>query len=159
MREFNHEYIQINLLFYFVFIFFLLLFNSNFIILTREVLSWELESLTYVFDHHNNDVLTCIYRQYDGYISGHGLEIASYLSKFKIVNGLGADNPELKIANGMGCLSAQLIGHLKHGQAGNVYIYQPKLNMDCGQEYEYHIYKDTIKAYAERLWQRKAPNI
>jgi hypothetical protein len=104
-------------------------------------------SLTYVFDHHNNDVLTCIYRQYDGYIAGHGLEIASYLSKFTIVNGLGARDEEIKIANGMGCLSAQLIGHLKEGQAGNIYIYPPKLNMDCGQEFEYHIYKDTIQAY------------
>jgi hypothetical protein len=105
-------------------------------------------SLTYVFDHHNNDVLTCIYRQYDGYIAGHGLEIASYLSKFTIVNGLGARDEEIKIANGMGCLSAQLIGHLKAGEAGNIYIYPPLLNQDCGQEYEYHVYQDKIEAYS-----------
>ena len=104
-------------------------------------------SLTYVFDSHNEDILTCIYRQYDGYIAGHGLEIASYLSGFKIVNGLGAQDKDIKVANGMGCLSAQLIGHLKNGEAGNIYIYPPLLDQDCGQEYEYHIYKDKIEAY------------
>lgn len=104
-------------------------------------------SLTYVFDHHNNSVLTCIYRQYDGYISGHGLSIAGYLSKFKIVNGLGLNEDNAKIANGMGCLSAQLIGWLKNGKEGNIYIYPPILEQDCGQEYEYHIYKDKIEAY------------
>ncbi len=43
--------------------------------------------------------------------------------------------------------SAQLIGHLKNGEAGNIYIYPPILEQDCGQEYEYHIHKDTIEAY------------
>ena len=60
-------------------------------------------SLTYIYDSHNEDILTCIYRQYDGYITGHGLELASYLSGFKIVNGLGARDENVKVANGMGC--------------------------------------------------------
>jgi hypothetical protein len=106
-------------------------------------------SLTYFFDTHSEaEPLLCVYRQYDGYISGHGLELGHFLSKFKIVNGLGHnDDEDIKIANGMGCLSAQFIASFKR-EAGNIYISAPILNKDCGQEYEYHVFKDHIEAYS-----------
>jgi hypothetical protein len=94
------------------------------------------------------DPLLCFYRQYDGYIAGHGFDLGFYLSKFKVVNGLGRnDDTEIKIANGMGCLSAQMIALFKT-EAGNIYISSPVLNKDCGQEYEYHVYQDKIEAYS-----------
>ena len=46
-------------------------------------------SLTYVYD--NDDVpVVCMYRQFDGYPTGHGSELAHFLVPFKIVNGISA---------------------------------------------------------------------
>jgi hypothetical protein len=54
----------------------------------------------------NNLVL--VYRQYDGYPTGHPLETAEWLSTAKVVNGLGMNETQL-VFNGAGCLAAQLI--------------------------------------------------
>jgi hypothetical protein len=42
----------------------------------------------------------------------------------------------------MGCLAAQLIVQLKRS-VGGIYIY-PVTSTDCGQDYEYHVYEDTV---------------
>ena len=95
-------------------------------------------SLTFVYD---GDVpVINIYRQYDGYPSGHGHELAQFLNSKTIVNGYGEQNSVE--ANGMGCLAAQLIVQLKHG-VGGIYIY-PISSTDCFQEYEYHVYEDKV---------------
>jgi hypothetical protein len=98
-------------------------------------------SLTYVYDDAD-DAVVCMYRQFDGYVSGHGRELIDFISQFTIVNGLNI-NETRKVANGMGCLAAQLIAHFKVG-AGGFYLYPPTQNQDCGQEYEYHIFQDKI---------------
>ena len=105
-------------------------------------------SLTYVFETYKSDdgveehvPLINLYRQYDGYMEGHGLELAEFLAPFTIVNGLGAKTD--KVANGMGCLAAQLVAHFKDG-AGQFYLHAPKLDVDNWQEYEYHVYKDKV---------------
>jgi hypothetical protein len=95
-------------------------------------------SLTFVYD---GDVpLINIYRQYDGYPSGHGHELAQFLDSKTLVNGFGEQNSVE--ANGMGCLAAQLIVQLKHG-VGGIYIY-PVSSTDCFQDYEYHVYEDRV---------------
>lgn len=95
-------------------------------------------SLTFVYD---GDVpVINIYRQYDGYPSGHGHELAQFLDSKTLVNGYGEQNSVE--ANGMGCLAAQLIVQLKHG-VGGIYIY-PISSTDCFQEYEYHVYEDKV---------------
>jgi len=95
-------------------------------------------SLTFVYD---GDVpLINIYRQYDGYPSGHGHELAQFLDSKTLVNGYGEQNSVE--ANGMGCLAAQLIVQLKHG-VGGIYIY-PVSSTDCFQDYEYHVYEDKV---------------
>ena len=76
-----------------------------------------------------------MYRQYDGYPQGHGLELAEFLSDFTIVNGLGADSYRGKIANGSSCLAAQLVQHFKDGP-GNVYLE----TLDDGDYWEEYIY-------------------
>jgi hypothetical protein len=81
-----------------------------------------------------------MYRQYDGYPTGHGAELAEFLSGFEIVNGYGEVKP--KLANGMGCLAAQLIANFKQS-VGGFYIYAVTDN-DCGQEYEYHVYENRV---------------
>ena len=95
-------------------------------------------SLTFVYD---GDVpVINIYRQYDGYPSGHGHELAQFLDSKTLVNGYGEQNSVE--ANGMGCLAAQLIVQLKHG-VGGIYIY-PVSSTDCFQDYEYHVYEDKV---------------
>jgi hypothetical protein len=96
-------------------------------------------SLTFVYDEQ--DVIINMYRQYDGYPSGHGLELAEFLAQFTMVNGLGV-NETRKVANGMGCLAAQMVSNFKVGEAGQFYLY-PATATDCGQDYEYHVYKDA----------------
>lgn len=102
-------------------------------------------SLTFVYD--DNRPVICMYRQFDGYPSGHGAELADFLNQFEAITNGYAFNETRKIANGMGCLAAQLVGHFKTGHGG-FYLY-PTNSKDCGQEYEYHIYSDriTVKDY------------
>ena len=120
-------------------------------------------SLTRVFEKwedtkgkEQRQPIVCMYRQYDGYISGHGHELAQFLEPFTIVNGIGLDNKR-KIANGMGCLAAQLIAHFKDCP-GNIYLYATDAK-DCWQEYEYEIEKTKgkliITIYGNTKWDEK----
>ena len=81
-----------------------------------------------------------MYRQYDGYLRGHGLELAEWLQKYTVVNGISLNETRL-IANGMDCLSAQMFVHFKDGP-GNIYCMHPD-SRDCGEEYLYEIEKDN----------------
>ena len=94
--------------------------------------------LTFVYD--GNVPVINIYRQFDGYPSGHGHELAQFLNSKKLVNGYTDKNSAE--ANGMGCLAAQLIVQLKHG-VGGIYIH-PVTSTDCFQDYEYHVYKNKV---------------
>lgn len=96
------------------------------------------------------ETLVTIYRQFDGYPEGIGDEIAAFLRGRNVVNGLGSDAGP-KISNGMGCLAASLVGHLKGDEPGNVYIYPPDAS-DCGEEFVYTISNDArMGASALRL--------
>ncbi|NDC87148.1 MAG: hypothetical protein EB088_16300 [Betaproteobacteria bacterium] len=97
-------------------------------------------SLTYVYE--GKHPVVCLYRQYDGYPSGHGAELAEFLDGYDIVNGFGQKRE--KLANGMGCLAAQMVAHFKT-EVGNFYLHAPVLDRDDGQDFEYHVYeKDVI---------------
>lgn len=97
-------------------------------------------SLTFVYSETSNGEkatpIINMYRQYDGYPSGHGAELAEFLSGGRLVNGLSGMGKERQF-NGMGCLAAQMVANFKEG-AGNFYLY-PVTTTDCGQDYEYHI--------------------
>ena len=107
-------------------------------------------SLTFVYtDHYGSttgpEPIINMYRQFDGYPTGHGAELATFLTSFEaITNGIPIGDTR-KLANGMGCLAAQLVAHFKTG-AGGFYLY-PVSSIDCGQEYEYHIYSDRITVF------------
>lgn len=101
-------------------------------------------SLTYVYGGDTESKpLICMYRQYDGYPAGHGQELIDFLKPIKLVNGLGPEGNE-KVANGMGCLAAQLVANFKDGP-GQFYLYEPELGQDACQEYEYHIFDHEIQ--------------
>jgi hypothetical protein len=95
-------------------------------------------SLTFVYD--GDKAIINMYRQFDGYPTGHGQELADFLNGFEIVNGYGEVKP--KIANGMGCLAAQMIAHFKQS-VGGFYIH-PVTDTDCWQDYEYHVYENKV---------------
>lgn len=100
-------------------------------------------SLTYVYEDDNEPII-CMYRQFDGYPTGHGAELAHFLLPFKIVNGISGNARMGKVANGMGCLAAQLVANFKT-DVGNIYLYAPKLDIDAMQEYEYHVTDSSVK--------------
>ena len=77
-----------------------------------------------------------LYRQHDGYVEGHGAELLAFLEPMTIVNGIttGLTN----IANGSGCLAAQLVAHFKK-RVGDFYIMAP-LGEENENDYTYKIY-------------------
>ena len=89
----------------------------------------------------SRQVLTTMYRQMDGYMEGHGAELAEWLAEFTVVNGISMTETR-KVANGAGCLAAQMFQHFKDGP-GAIYLYPPGAK-DCGEEYTYYIYVNNF---------------
>ena len=77
-----------------------------------------------------------LYRQHDGYVEGHGAELVAFLEPITIVNGIttGMTN----IANGSGCLAAQMVAHFKK-KVGDFYIMHP-LGEEMQNDFTYKIY-------------------
>lgn len=95
-------------------------------------------SLTLIHDGTFAEPFVSMYRHMDGYPSGHGKELYEFLKPIRMVNGIGAtDSP---IANGAGCLAAQIVAYFKGG-AGGIYLVPPS-SKDHWQEYEYHVHAD-----------------
>lgn len=94
-------------------------------------------SLTVVQDEHKRRYLV-MYRQFDGYPSGHGQELAEFLKGIIVVNGISGDMA--KIANGAGCLAAQIVAHFKT-EPGGIYI-EPQ-NTEIGEGLEEFVYYVT----------------
>lgn len=87
-----------------------------------------------------------MYRQFDGYPTGHGAELAEFLNGGELVNGLGVERDQLQF-NGMGCLAASMIAHFKQ-TPGGFYIHPTEVR-DCGQDYEYHVSEKKDGLYVE----------
>ncbi len=91
------------------------------------------------FSEHPEKVRAQIYHHYDGYPEYLGCNLAEFLCDFRVVNGLPTNYFEnIKVANGMGCLTAQLIAGLKE-EAGNVYVDYPDTDRD-DVEFTYYIW-------------------
>lgn len=98
-------------------------------------------STTKILDEDGKHLVT-LYRQFDGYPKGHGKELADFLNSKTLVNGYG-DTTSTTEANGMGCLAALLIGHLKGGRIGNVYV----TSKGDSQEYDYTVYLKSAQIF------------
>jgi hypothetical protein len=104
-------------------------------------------SLTHVIETWKNDktgkqkkqCLMTMYRQYDGYPSGMGDDLAQFLKQGKVVNGISMAEKQL-VFNGAGCLAAQLVAHFKDGPGG-FYLHRP-MSKDCGEDYTYEVVVD-----------------
>ena len=101
------------------------------------------------FNEHPEKVHTQIYHHYDSYPDHLGVGLAKFLSDIRVVNGLNKDESTIS-ANGIGCLAAQVLTHLKLGrhyglekgdkiQEGNVYLDWPGTER-CDIEYTYYIW-------------------
>ena len=78
-----------------------------------------------------------IYCQYDGYVEGGlGEELIDFLRGRRVVNGYSMKDKEDRAFNGVGCLAASIVAHLKDG-IGNVYI--QALDDDYEGSYNYFI--------------------
>ena len=89
-----------------------------------------------VFREADGTEIVVLYRQLDGYPSGHGEELERLLESKTLVNGLPLrDDPSL--ANGMGCLAAQVVAHLKTGPGG--FYLHPAGTRGVGEEYVYTV--------------------
>jgi len=98
-------------------------------------------SLTYVYVE--DTPIMCMYRQFDGYPSGHGVELAEFLTQIEMGNGISGEPELFSFANGMGCLAAQMVVNFKKSPGG-FYIYPVELDQACWQEYEYHVYEKQV---------------
>ena len=83
-----------------------------------------------------NEIVT-MYRQYDGYMEGHGKDLADFLAGGELVDGFGMDDKV--VFNGMGCLSAQVVAHFKDGVGG---FYLQRANKNSGENYRYKVIGD-----------------
>lgn len=74
-------------------------------------------SNTIIKDEKGN-ILLNLYRQMDGYFSGHGQDLLDFVSQGKLVDGYSSDQQYQfgKVFNGMGDFACQLITHLKRAQ-------------------------------------------
>ena len=95
-------------------------------------------SLTFVYE--GEMPIINMYRQFDGYPTGHGQELADFLLSGELVNGY-SEKQSVQF-NGMGCLAAQMIAYFKN-TVGGFYIHSVD-STDCWQEYEYHVYEDKV---------------
>lgn len=93
-------------------------------------------SITRFFEAGCDIPFMSIYRQMDGYPSGHGVDLAKLCNR-TLVNGFTPIMMAATHANGMGCLAASVIAGLKTG-IGGIYICAPDESAR-GVDYIYNV--------------------
>ena len=88
---------------------------------TRSLVRFATREEGVSFSEHPERVEVQVYKHYDGYPSGHPVNLARFLKGFNIVNGL---QDRYKDANGLGCLAAEYVAAFKEC-AGDLYIENP----------------------------------
>lgn len=91
-------------------------------------------TIKFYSEFNQDEVLVSVYQQFDGDIGGVGHELAEWLSKKKVINGIQDQEMEQGYANGMGCLAAQFIKEFKV-RIGGFYIGR----IDGKEEYNYQV--------------------
>jgi hypothetical protein len=84
-----------------------------------------------------NQNVCLVYRQFDGYPTGHPLETAEWLASGEVVNGFSSNETKL-IFNGAGCLAAQLVAKYKV-EPGGTYIQSLNSRGNSWEDYLYDI--------------------
>lgn len=98
-------------------------------------------SVTYI--QENGKSILVFYRHFDGYISGHGVDLGNILKGRDVVNGIQLGK-ESFVFNNVGCLATNVLSMVKQktdgiGNAGGLYVLHSDFDDYIGQEYEYII--------------------
>ena len=85
-----------------------------------------------------NEIIV-MYKHFDGYPEGYGKELAKFLAPYRVVNGLNG-RERGPIANGAGCLAAQIVKHFTKplGEGGDIHLH-PAGTRGCWSEYVYTV--------------------
>lgn len=104
-------------------------------------------ALTVMCDDNFGEEIAVLYRQFDGYLDGHGQELADLLTPLIPTNGF--PNRDEKFVNGSRCLAATIVAHFKK-EVGGFYLY-PAGTRNVGEEYVYvvSIVDDPATSLAE----------
>lgn len=108
-------------------------------------------SITQVLDR-NGDIIVSMYRQMDGYPSGHGEELAKFLESGKMVNGITYGQPE-RIFNGIEDMAAKMVEHFKAGQDGSIYLFAPRSREELAND----IYIEYVYTVSFQVNSRSGP--
>lgn len=100
-------------------------------------------SMTVIAENADTNSIVAMYRQYDGYLDGHGQELAEFLIGKRLVNGFGPGDDGSNAFNGMGCMAARVISHFKGDQIGGFYLENPR--QPSSQEYNYRVWEEDGK--------------
>jgi hypothetical protein len=95
-------------------------------------------SLTVFINEYSGDEIVVMYRQMDGYLSGHGTDLARFLAPMEVVNGYQMGDRAGEKANGMGCLAAQVVAAFKD-DIGGIYL-EAAGTRDVSEEFIYTVY-------------------
>ena len=90
---------------------------------TRSLVRFATREEGVSFSEHPEKVEVQVYKHYDGYPEGHPVNLARFLNKFEIVNGIPFED-DSRVANGLGCLAAQYIAAFKM-KPGDLYVENP----------------------------------
>lgn len=83
-------------------------------------------------------IIAMMYRQFDGYLDGHGRDLVEFLRNCEVVNGIREVKQGGRTFNGGGCLAAQCVAHFKDdGEPGGVYLQKP--SPEATEEFVYEI--------------------
>jgi hypothetical protein len=89
------------------------------------------------WEGHPMRIHSVIYRHHDGYISGHGVDLADFMRNVIVTNGARGKTDDINYINGPGRLAAELVCFLQdEGHEPDILGGE---HVDCGQEYEYYI--------------------
>ena len=109
--------------------------------------------------NESDNLILSMYSQFDGYEEGVGRELKDFVNSLKMVNGISGDGKG--VANGMGCLAAQIVSHFKEN-AGGYYLINEE---DSDASYLYTIYCEggfgeqvlyiKVESYGETLYEGK----
>lgn len=116
-------------------------------------------SLTYFIDpNHADEPAACVYRQMDGYPSGHGRELAEFLAPITVVNGYGTGDAAGTHANGPGCLAAQVVAHFKNDQGiGGIYL-EPTTRTAKWEDYIYKVFANEEVQIRVEVYRVRGPD-
>ena len=103
-------------------------------------------SLT-IFEDRQQEIAV-LYRQSDGYPSGHGRELAEFLAGFVLTDGFGERRQGL--ANGMECLAAWVVARFKR-ETGEFYL-MPAGTRSTGEMYRYVVYQGATNLPQVQVW-------